>query len=287
MASATPITKLPDFRGGTVVIYGLTTINFTTLNGYNTTTTTTLSLFASLITTSGVAPTPTTSVPSPSPSTTASSSRLPDGTVAGIAVGVAVVASLLTFLATFFMMKSRRSHSHSKHRRDGEKRGDFLSSKSMRNPRKGSISRQPDMAEGHVGAAPVSRLDSHLSPSEDDHTIQNDVNEVLDQIGLHVDNYYHSSALPVPKEVRAELGVFNSSDLRPLVELLPQCPDSLPIIKHCLTRQILARTSLNSDPNITFLPMEFSLLPNTLERLKLHKPRNTGTVSKASSPRTL
>lgn len=147
----------------------------------------------------------------------------------------------------------------------------------MSDKEKRSQSTNHELSQPSLAATWNSKLDSYLPPSEDDYTIQNDISGVLDQISIHVENFYKSSTSTVSKEVRAELKNFDLPDSPPLPELLSEASNSLLVIQYCLTRQILERTSQNGDIGTTFLPIDFVTLPSTLERLKAQKDDKPST----------
>lgn len=205
-----------------------------------------------------------------------SSKGVSGGAVAGIAVGVAVFASVVAFLLALFVLRSRRSRSYNERPYDSDNGRVTVLSKPTRDTRKGSRSANYELTKGPLAATGASKFDSDLPPSEDDYTIQNDIKGMLEQIVLHVDNYYNSTASKIPHEARVELESFSTSDSLPLIELLSDALSSHSVIQYCLTRQILNRISPHCDPASSFLPMSFVVLPSTLQKLETQKAMKSG-----------
>ncbi|KAL9616396.1 MAG: hypothetical protein Q9160_008722 [Pyrenula sp. 1 TL-2023] len=201
------------------------------------------------------------------------------GAVSGIAIGAAAAASILTFLVAFLIIRRRKAPRHDKQFRDKD---DYTLSAKTRD-RKQDRSKRSAVVDSSDGFHTVSKLDSHFQPSEDDSTIRNDVLEVWEQIDIHVDNYYKSSAISVPTETRAEIETLSPSDSQMLIDLLNRSSNCLPVIKHILTAKMLARIAAEGDPEATFLPRDYVTFPSTLERLKLSNPQKSVVFSEAFS----
>lgn len=221
-----------------------------------------------------------TSVPSNTVTEPQKSNGLQDhaGEVAGIVIGAALVLAFITFLVTFVVMR-RKQHVSGPRRQHGEKANNtYLSAGNIRDPPGDHGSKQPIFTPQSVVTGPTRSLDTHLPPSADDSTVRNKISTLYEQIGLHVENFYHKSAISVPPGAETELADFESPYLPGTLALLfQQARSGVPIIKHCLTGLILSRTSPSGDPKTTFLPPEFVGLPHALEKTRSSKQKAPGT----------
>ena len=223
--------------------------------------------------TSGNTPTPvthtssstTTSNPTKQPSTITPvpnhSSGLANGTVAGIVIGVALGVALITFFATFLALR-RRGGSRGKTRQKSDIDGG--PSGAARHQTLSSEPKQPFVTQTSSGS---NSIDGFLPQSADDKTVQNEVKTVLDQIELHVENFYQNTPASGSRLADAELAVFDSPYLpTSLASLLQQTNNSIPIIKHALAQFVTACITTPSDPDWSLLPEDFVLLPNAVRK---------------------
>lgn len=198
---------------------------------------------------------------SPTNSSNPTSHRLSNGTVAGIVVAVALGIALLTFLLTFFIMR---------HRQESKRKGRYRSSKDsegleLKPPRQQdptSTPKTPFVTE----ASGLSRTyESYLPQSADDRTIQQKTKATLDQIELHVENFYRNSASSAPRLDNAELAVFDSPYLpASLTSLLPRSKNRINLMKHALAHSVTSSISPSASPAPSLLPTEYGLLPSTV-----------------------
>lgn len=227
----------------------------------------------------------TTTVYTPTPSHTRNepqrSNGLQDhaGEVAGIAIGVGLALAFVAFLITFVVMR-RKKHTSGPRRHDGEKpNNSYLSAGSIRDPQGDPGSKHPIVTDLSVVAGPNRGLETHLPPSADDSTVRNKISTLNEQIGLHVENFYHKSGIPIPPGAEAGLADFESPYLPGTLALLfQQARSGVPIIKHCLAGLILSRISPSGDPKNTFLPTEFVGLPHALEKTRSGKQKAPGAL---------
>ena len=97
--------------------------------------------------------------------------------------------------------------------------------------------------------------------------MQNEVKTVLDQIELHVENFYQNTQASGSRLADAELAMFDSPYLpTSLASLLQQTNNSIPIIKHALAQFVTACITTPSDPDWSLLPEDFVLLPNAVRK---------------------
>ena len=193
---------------------------------------------------------------------TSSNDRLPNGTVAGIVIAVAVGIALLTSLATFLVMRHKRNSGSNKDYGEPNGRGVF-GADSVNQRSQGSEPKRPLVTEI---SKTTGSFESHLPQSADDKTIQNNAKTMLDQIELHVENFYQGVAQSSTRPVEADITTFNSPYLsHPLAELLTESRKAVPLIKHALTHVITDSISLIANPYSTLLPDEFVLLPSTVK----------------------
>lgn len=212
-----------------------------------------------------MSPTPPTQSASPSPSSNLTGApdkgyqnthHIQDAAAGGIIAGAVIASVLGTFLLTFLWMRSRRG-----------KPGNYRST--------------PDPhVERDVKTSEPKNVDNYLPQSADDKTVSNKVSTLLDQIQLHVENFYRSS-VSVSQETENELLVKFDSTCLPdsLISLLGRSRTALPLITHCLTNSIISSIVPDSNPERSFLPLEFVLLPHNLEATKSEKAVNPGKLS--------
>lgn len=188
--------------------------------------------------------------------------RLPNGTVAGIVIGVALGLVLLTFLAIYLVMRHKRSSGGKSRYQDSKGSGTSgpgsADQRSRSSEPKGPlVTELPDSS----GA-----LETHLPQSADDQTVQNSAKTTLDQIELHVENFYQGVARSSSQSAEADVATFNSPYLsNSLGTLLQQSSNAVPLIKHALAHFITDSISLIANPESTLLPEEFVLLPSTVK----------------------
>ena len=186
------------------------------------------------------------------------SNRLPNGTVAGIVIGVALGLALITFLATLLVLRRRGGSRGSRQRSDI----DGGPSGAARHQNLSSEPKRPFVTQTSSGS---NSIDGFLPQSADDKTVQNDVKTVLDQIELHVENFYQNTQASGSRLADAELAMFDSPYLpSSLASLLPQTNNSIPLIKHALAHFITACITTPSGTNWSLLPKDFVLLPNAV-----------------------
>ena len=195
-----------------------------------------------------------TSLPTPS-------HRLSNGAVAGIAVGAALGLALLTFLATFLIMR-RKQHAREKRQYTSSKgRGEFeLDTPRQRNS--ATVAKQPFTTEASAASG---TYENYLPQSADDRTVQQKAKATLDQIELHVENFYRNSSSSAARPDNAELAAFDSPYLpAALASLLPRSNNRVNIIKHALAQYIVPSILPNANPARSLLPTEYALLPHTV-----------------------
>ena len=176
------------------------------------------------------------------------SDRLSNGAVAGIVIGAALGLALITFLATFIIMRRQRySRKKKRSRSAGDSNGFGL---------------DPPRHQGTSDASGT--YGNHLPQSADDTTIQQKVRSTLDQIELHVENFYHNSS-STSRPDNVELAKFDSPYLSASLDsLLPRSRNNVNIIKHALAQSVTASISTSVRSTRSLLPTEFTLLPNTI-----------------------
>ena len=92
---------------------------------------------------------------------------------------------------------------------------------------------------------------------------------MLDQIEMHVENFYQKVPKPGSRSYDSALAVFNSPSLPdPLAVLMSETANTMPSIKYAFTYFITSRIALNSGSESSLLPNEFVLLPRTVNAAK-------------------
>lgn len=220
-----------------------------------------------------VTSTPKTSASSSSahtPSANSSTNRLSNGAVAGIVIAVAVGIALITFLVTFFIMRYKQ-------RSKGQRRYRSSEDNELRTPgKKGqtAISKKPFVTEASEGSR---TYENYLPQSADDSTVQQKTKAILDQLELHVENFYQKSSSSTPRVDTAQLAVFDSPYLpASLASLLPRSKNKVNVIKHALAFFVTSSILPSSDPARSLLPPEYTLLPNTVTKATSSVPTKAG-----------
>lgn len=210
--------------------------------------------------------TPATSSSDPaSPQKSSTPNRLSNGEVAGIVVAVAVGIALLTFLGTFLLMR-RRQLSKEKRRYPSPKDSGVLELSTPRQQDHTPVSKKPFMTEASSGPG---SYENYLPQSADDRTVQQKVKATLDQIELHLENFYRNSPSSAPRPDNAELALFDSPYLpASLVSLLPRSKNRINIMKHALAQSVTSSISPSASPARSLLPSEYALLPNTVTKAR-------------------
>ena len=186
--------------------------------------------------------------------------RLANGTVAGIVVGVALGIALITFLATYLALRRRGGSQGQRNRQRLD--GDGGPSGAAKHQTLGSEPKKSLVTQTSSGS---NSIDGFLPQSADDKTVQNEVKTVLDQIELHVENFYQNTQVSGSRLADAELAMFDSPYIpSSFASLLPQTNNSIPLIKHALAHCITACITTPSESNWSLLPKDFVLLPNAV-----------------------
>ena len=198
--------------------------------------------------------------------------RLPNGSVAGIVIGVAVAVALVTFLITFFVVRqkqmspSARLHkepkSHS--RRSG---GGGVGSRYglTRHQNQGSQNSEPAPLDA---LKDLTSYEVHLPQSADDNTLKKRTATVLDQIELHVENFYRKSAVDSVNLTETAIERFDALDTghlsASLASLVPRAKNILPLIKHTLAHMATSAISTSIQPKWSLLPNDLALIPRAV-----------------------
>ena len=200
----------------------------------------------------------TSSTHSPVP---APSDRLSNGAVAGIAVGAALGLALLTFLATFLIMRRKRDAIRKRQSTSPKDRGEMELS-APRQQNLATMAKQPFTTKAPAASG---TYEDYLPQSADDRTVQGKAKATLDQIELHVENFYRNASSSAIRPDNAELAGFDSPYLpAALASLLPRSKNRVNIIKHALAQCIVASISPTANPARSILPTEYALLPHTV-----------------------
>ena len=204
----------------------------------------------------GSSATSSTNSPLPTPS-----HRLSNGAVAGIVVGAALGLALLTFLATFLIMRRKR-HAKGKRQSTSPKDRGEVELNTPRQRDSATVAKQPFTTEAPAASG---TYENYLPQSADDRTVQQKAKATLDQIELHVENFYRNSSSSAARPDNAELVAFDSPYLpAALASLLPRSNNRVNIIKHTLAQYIVPSILPSASPARSLLPTEYALLPHTV-----------------------
>ena len=136
----------------------------------------------------------------------------------------------------------------------------------------GSASDGPGhQADERLKSAPMTRsnkdtseYERHLPPSADDKAIEQRTRNTLDQIELHVENYYQNVSNTSTRPESRELASLNSPYLpKSLASMLSHSRDGIALIKHVLAYLVISSISPSAKPGSSLLPAEFVGLPTS------------------------
>lgn len=190
---------------------------------------------------------------------------LASGTVAGIAVAVGLGLALATFIATFLVMRRRRT---SRRKQTVFELADTNRQNSLSEPKKMLATEAPK---------PSNTLEDYLPQSADDKTVENNVKTMLDQVELYVENFYRNDPGLSSVRLHTDMAVFNSPHLpNSLATLLLQSTHATFLIKHALAQCITSSISPRSRPGSSLLPDEFILVPTAAESTRNSESKKPG-----------
>lgn len=202
--------------------------------------------------------------------------RLTNGTVAGVVIAVAVGFALVTSLATFFITR-RRKRSEGRDRHTKSEKSGAPESKGVRQQEQASKPKVPLMTPMASASA---AFENYIPQPADDATVKHNVNTIMDQIELHVENFYQNSSAAPSTRNNAELALFDSPYLAAsLASLLPRSKNKTHLVKHALAQHIISSISPTSSHAKSLLPQEFVLLPDAIRSAKTGGKPGESSVS--------
>ncbi|RMY99593.1 hypothetical protein D0860_08251 [Hortaea werneckii] len=191
----------------------------------------------------------------PSSANKAQDRGVPPGALAGGIIGAALAAALITGLATFWFMR-KTSYRNSRTSRHNDRHRRLYKDDKHAGPGAGRARRMELTSDASMSRA---SWEQYLPQSLDDHTIQNSVKVLFDQIQLHVENFYFNPHDPIklPPEGHERLSELQTPHLPgPLVDCMMSSRSILPVIKHCLAYQVARGMMAGPQPRL--LPLGFT-----------------------------
>lgn len=186
------------------------------------------------------------------------------GSIGGFLVGIAIALIALACL------RRRGSHGSEKHPHrsrssdgDTDKR-DYPMSKEM---------------QALATATTVTGWQKHLPQEQDDGKITKAVKTIFDQIQMHLEGFYNSEPRKLTGSAAAALERVSPDGLS---RKLSKAPYSLPILEGILIRWIVHRISLRSDAGESFLPFEYTKIP---EQNNWHMETEEGLGGQTEEPK--
>jgi hypothetical protein len=118
----------------------------------------------------------------------------------------------------------------------------------------------PETKERHDLAIPMSVTgwQKHLPQEKDDGTIARTVKTVFDQVQVHMEGFYKPKSDKLTEEAMAAIKRISPPDL---ARKLGRAPDSVSLLEAILVRWIVQRMSLRSVAAESFLPVEYTKIP--------------------------
>lgn len=194
--------------------------------------------------------------------------------MAGVVIGVGLGLALVTWLVTFLVMRRRKSRA-SKQRHPGGWGRDSINPHTAHELETDPKLKQPVLAEKTLAPRGPGLLENHLPQSADDKAVKTKVATLLEQVQLHVENFYYNATTSIPEAVAVELIRFDSPDLpNPLTASMQRSGYQILLITHCFTRSIISSIMPDTDPERSLLPLDFVALPSSIILSKSTKPGN-------------
>ena len=184
------------------------------------------------------------------------------GVLAGAVVASLIGAAIITFLITWLLFRKRNQRNQRSHRSGSRGNRDH------RSPGRhdysavaaAGVKEKSSSSSGDSGYS----WQAYLPQGADDQTIKRDVKTLFDQIELHVDNYYTKANIQLDSGTREALSQFNDDSLPDSIEALMANPQTtLPTIKHCIARTLIARMSPGHE-RTSLLPTYLAAEPTRL-----------------------
>jgi len=104
----------------------------------------------------------------------------------------------------------------------------------------------------------VTGWQKHLPQEKDDGTIARTVKTVFDQVQVHMEGFYKPKSEKLTEEAMAAIKRISPPDL---ARKLGRAPDSVSLLEAILVRWIVQRMSLRSVAAESFLPAEYTKIP--------------------------
>jgi hypothetical protein len=168
------------------------------------------------------------------------------GALAGGIIGAFLGGIILALMAAFLFNRRRNKNSN---RRDPGQRS---IESAHRTPKKPS-------RERHEISSAWERL---IPQPVDDETMGTATKSLLDQVALHVDNFYVRKTLQIPLSKLESFAKMDTGLLSgPIEELMMDADTQLPVIKHCISFLLTAKMMPGVDASDKLLPTHLALLP--------------------------
>lgn len=99
----------------------------------------------------------------------------------------------------------------------------------------------------------------------DDEAMSNVTKSLLDQVSLHVDNFYARKTVQIPDSKLEHFAKIDTNLLPgPLAELMTDLDMQLPAIEHCVAFILTTKLMPGSDASESLLPPHLAILPRQL-----------------------
>ena len=197
------------------------------------------------------------------------------GALAGAIVGSIIGAAIITFLVTWFFFGKRNKRDQRAQRSEPDRSRSHRSGTGHGAPKAAGagVAEKSSSSSGDSGFG----WQAYLPQSADDNTVQRDVKTLFDQIELHVDNYYTKANVRVDSGTREALSLYDEATLPTSIESLIANPQTtLPTIKHCIAKVLIARMSPGFEDGASLLPAYLTSEPAKLKSSSMPPGESNG-----------
>lgn len=205
------------------------------------------------------------------------------GALAGAIVGSCLCTALLTLLIIYLLSALRRKGEKNHEKKSdrnvpGQQKGDIKLTETHRHLESPPLPQElkdlpaTPIPLTHNSEREKSHMDSYIPHPAEDQDVRSRVLTVIDQIALHVENYYSQNSFSntetsLSAGIAAMISSYDSPFLPlPMISLLAHRPARIPAIKHSLVRSIFSAIlpvpPTSQTDEVSFLPQPYTVYRN-------------------------